>query len=448
MGQSLPMTAGNILVVDDNSINREMLCEMLRRAGYEARPAAGGPEALAMIGAQAPELVLLDIQMPGMSGYDVCSRIKADPATRGIPVVFISALDDVAEKVKGFQVGGADYVTKPFEVAEVLARAGNQVNLFRLQRQLNERNAELQRRNEQLMIAQQRTERVFLALSEVLAGTVLDDTYRLDTKIGEGGFGAVFRGEHLRLHRPVAVKVLRPEAGGPGELARFRTEGIAACRIAHPNAIEVLDFGVSSGGIAYLVMELLSGRPLSTLLRDEPHPSVGRCAEIVIPICEALSAAHAAGIVHRDVKPHNIFLHEVAGREVVKVLDFGIAKLMDRTPEMDPDGATKHGSLVGTPEYMAPERLLGQAYDGRSDIYSLGVLLYFMLSGAMPFGHANPPSMMDMVRSHLTERVRSLGEVARPDVPASVTAVVMQSIDRDPGRRPTLGQIAATLRAV
>src|SRR5713101_578247 len=119
------MSAGNILVVDDNSINREMLCEMLRRAGYEARPANGGPEALAMIAAEAPELILLDIQMPGMSGYDVCSRIKADPRTRPIPVVFISALDDVAEKVKGFEVGGADYVTKPFEVAEVLARAGN-----------------------------------------------------------------------------------------------------------------------------------------------------------------------------------------------------------------------------------------------------------------------------------------------------------------------------------
>src|SRR5260370_5280804 len=326
------MSLGNILVVDDNSINRTLLCEILRRAGYQSRPAAGGPEALAMMAAEAPELVLLDIQMPGMSGYDVCQRIKADPRLRAIPVVFISALDDVAEKLKGFEVGGADYVTKPFEAAEVLARAGNQINLFRLQRQLNQRNAELLHRNEQLMIAQQRTERVFLALSEVLTGTVLDDTYRLDAKIGEGGFGAVFSGVHLRLQRPVAVKVLRPDDGSPAELARFRREGIAACRIAHPNAIEVLDFGVSSSGIAYLVMELLSGRSLSAALQEEPLPSIGRCAEIVIPVCEALSAAHAAGILHRDIKPHNIFLHQLAGREVVKVRHFGIAKLMDRVP--------------------------------------------------------------------------------------------------------------------
>src|SRR5260370_26142207 len=160
------MSLGNILVVDDNSINRTLLCEILRRAGYQARPAAGGPEALAMMAAEAPELVLPDIQMPGMSGYDVCQRIKADPRLRAIPVVFISALDDVSEKLKGFEVGGADYVTKPFEPAEAVARASSQISLFRLQQQLNQRNAELQPRNEQLVLAQQLTARVFLALAD------------------------------------------------------------------------------------------------------------------------------------------------------------------------------------------------------------------------------------------------------------------------------------------
>jgi len=440
------MTAGNLLVVDDSAINRALLDDMLARAGYTVRAASNGDEALAAVARDLPEAILLDVQMPGMSGYEVCGRLKRDPRWRLVPVIFISALDDVAEKVKGFEAGGADYVTKPFEPQEVLARVGSQLALYRLQRELHDRNVELQRRNEQLVLAQQRTERVFIALAEALPGTVLDETYRLDVKIGEGGFGAVFRGEHLRLRRPVAIKVLRPShAEAAEDLARFRREGIAACRIAHPNAVEVLDFGVSSTGIAYLVMELLRGRTLSDLLMEEPVLPVGRCAEILVPVCDALAAAHSAGIVHRDVKPHNIFLHRDAGREVVKVVDFGIAKLLDDPPEAE--GVTKRGSLIGTPEYMAPERLLGRDYDHRSDIYSLGVLLYFMLSATMPFEHEKPPGMIAMVQSHLTKKPRPLEELARPNVPPSVTAIAMRALSSEPASRPSLREIAATLLA-
>jgi len=437
---------GNLLVVDDSSINRELLSEMLRGAGYRVRVAGSGAEALEALRSDPPETILLDVQMPGMSGYEVCERLKRDARWRTIPVIFISALDDVAEKVRGFQAGGADYVTKPFEPPEVLARVGSQLGLHRLQRELRERNVELQRRNEQLVLAQERTERVFLALSEALPGTVLDETYRLDLKIGEGGFGAVYRGEHLRLRRPVAIKVLRPSPAATGEdLARFRREGIAACRITHPHAVEVLDFGVSSNGIAYLVMELLRGRTLSAMLMEEPVLPVGRCADVVVPVCDALNAAHAAGIVHRDVKPHNIFLHRNEGREVVKVVDFGIAKLMDDPADLAGEGVTQHGSLVGTPEYMAPERLLGRAYDHRSDIYSLGVVLYFMLSAKTPFGHENPPGMMEMVQSHLSAKPRPLRELARPQVTSVVTSLVMRALENDPAHRPSLHEIAETL---
>jgi CheY-like chemotaxis protein len=442
------MTAsGRLLVVDDSAINRALLGEMLAGAGYTVRTAANGEDALAAVKQELPETILLDVQMPGMSGYEVCARLKRDPRWRLVPVIFISALDDVAEKVKGFEAGGADYVTKPFEPPEVLARVGSQLALYRLQRELRDRNFELQRRNEQLVLAQQRTERVFLALSEALPGTVLDDTYRLDVKIGEGGFGAVFRGEHLPLRRPVAIKVLRPShAAAAEDLARFRREGIAACRITHPNAVEVLDFGVSSNGIAYLVMELLRGRTLSAMLMEEPVQPPGRCAEILLPVCDALSAAHAAGIVHRDIKPHNIFLHRDGGSEVVKVVDFGIAKLMDDPPEAE--GVTQQGSLVGTPEYMAPERLFGHDYDHRSDVYSVGVLLYFMLAGTMPFPHDKPPGMMEMVQSHLTKKPRLLQELARPNVPPVITQLAMAAISTEPSARPSLSEIATTLRGV
>jgi len=431
------VSAGRVVVADDNGINRALLTAMLEGAGYEVRAACDGREALAMIEGDAPELVLLDVQMPEMDGYAVCRALQSRPRLATIPVVFISALDDTNEKVRGFEAGGVDYVTKPFEPAEVLARVGSQVKLFRMQRELKQRNAELQRKNEQLVLAQERTQRIFLALSEALPGQVLDETYRLDEKIGEGGFGAVYRALHLRVHKPVAVKVLRPAnvANGEEQLARFRREGIAACRVAHPNAIEVLDFGVSSNGMAYLVMELLSGRTLGSLLRERRTLDLARCGAIVAPVCAALEAAHAAGIVHRDVKPDNVFLHTNGTGEVVKVLDFGIAKLLDDSQPMD---ITQHGSLIGTPAYMAPERLLGTTYDERSDIYSVGVLAYTALSGEMPFAVDSPSNVGEIMKLHLTSKPRPL----QADVPRAVADVVMRALDYDPVRRPALREIA------
>jgi DNA-binding response OmpR family regulator len=445
------MSAGRIVIADDNGVNRMLLGGILEHAGYDVRAASDGAEALRMIETDPPEMVLLDIQMPELSGYDVSRAMRERSELATIPVVFISALDNVGEKVRGFEAGGVDYVTKPFEAAEVLARVSSQVKLFRLQRELAERNdllqkrnLELQRRNVQLALAHQRTERVFVALSEALTGTLLDETYRLEEKIGEGGFGAVYRGTHLRLQRPVAVKVLRAIGGVDSDvqLARFRREGIAACRIAHPNAVEVLDFGVSSTGIAYLVMELLSGMTFGTLLRNSHVLPLARTAAIVAPVCDALGAAHAAGIVHRDVKPDNVFLHVQAGSEIVKVVDFGIAKLVDDSlPEND---VTQHGTFIGTPVYMAPERLMGSSYDTRSDIYSIGVMLYLSVSGYLPFT-TESTNIPEMIKLHLTSKPRSLRSVTH-DIDARFADVVMQSLAYDTNHRPTVREIAAELR--
>ena len=436
------MSNGTVVVVDDNGVNRMLLSGILEQAGYVVHAVSNGRDALGMIELEPPDIVLLDIQMPKMSGYEVCEALKAMQRTREVPVIFISAVEDIAEKVRAFETGGVDYITKPFEPAEVLARVGTQVKLFRLQRELRQRNFDLQRRNEQLLVAHDHTQRMFGALSHALTGSILDDTYRLDEKIGEGGFGAVFRGMHIALRRPVAIKVLRPTADADSreQIARFRREGIAACRINHPNAVEVLDFAISSSGMPYLVMELLSGRTLGALLRDTPQLPVKRCADIAVPVCEALGAAHAAGIVHRDIKPDNVFLHHAEGSEVVKVVDFGIARLMDAERPADLDGITEAGTILGTPQFMAPERLIGRPYDERSDVYSLGVVLYLALAADMPFTNSLRAALPEMINLHLTSKPRPLREV-NPNVPARVADAVMQALDFDPNARPHVGAL-------
>lgn len=440
------MHRGTIFVVDDNPKNLALLSGILQEAGYEVLAANSGRRALQLIARARPEVVLLDIQMPEMDGYEVCTQLKADEATSAIPVIFISALEDVFDKVRAFETGGVDYVTKPFEAEEVLARVESQLKIFRLQRELERRNSELQRLYDEVVRAQRKTGVVFSALAETLPGTVLDDVYRLDAKIGEGGFGAVFRGTHLPLDRPVAIKVLRPAAMNitPEGQARFRVEGIAACRISHPNAVEVLDFGVSSTGIPFLVMELLRGYTLEWVLNERGRLSPERTVQILVPVCEVLAEAHASRIVHRDVKPENVFLHQTKRGEVVKVVDFGIAKLMDEEgPEVS--GLTRSGALVGTPDYIAPERMLGDAYDGRADVYSLGVMAYRMLAGAFPFQRVKGLGLESLAARLVNGTPKPLGEIDA-EIPADLEQAVVRSLALDADRRPTASEFGEALR--
>ena len=442
------MNRGDILIVDDHPNNLTLLAGILQEAGFGVRAANSGPRALSVAAARPPELVLLDIQMPEMDGYEVCAKLKEDEQLGHIPVIFISALDDTFDKVRAFHAGGVDYVTKPFDAREVLARVESQLKISRLQRELERRNTDLQRMYDEVVRSQRTTERVFSALSEALPGTVLDETYRLDAMIGQGGFGAVFRGTHLALERPVAIKVLRPTALNDSQegLARFRVEGIAACRISHPNAVEVLDFGVSSSGIPYLVMELLRGYTVGWMLVERGKVSLDRCVPIATAVAGALAEAHWAGIVHRDVKPENVFLHQTKRGEVVKVVDFGIAKLMDTGGAADLTGLTQTGTFIGTPDYMAPERLLGDEYDGKADVYSLGVMTYRMLAGALPFQPNQGRGVAAVAVARVTTEPIRLRDAA-PWVPAEVEEVVMAALCAKPEGRPSASEFGEALRA-
>jgi serine/threonine protein kinase len=226
-------------------------------------------------------------------------------------------------------------------------------------------------------------------------------------------------------------------------MARFQTEGIAACRVRHPNAVEVYASGFSQG-VPYLVMELLTGETLWALLAREAKLPVPRAVEVATPVASALTAAHAARVIHRDVKPDNIFLHHGAEGEVVKVVDFGIARLVDEARPPALANITRAGETIGTPEYMAPERLLGGTYDASADVYALGVVLFRMLTGEKLFDQQETYDGAEMVRLHLTSRPRDLARLA-PKVPGSLAELVTSMLAKDPTARPTSREVTEAL---
>ncbi|MBX7222010.1 MAG: serine/threonine protein kinase [Blastocatellia bacterium] len=285
-------------------------------------------------------------------------------------------------------------------------------------------------------------------VSEPFNGTILDGKYRLESAIGVGGFGVVYRATHIGLGRQVAIKILHATVGNASEeeLERFRLEGVSTCRIEHPNAVSVLDFGITANGFAYLVMELLDGHLLTDELQENFRLPLARAAEIIIPVCDVLAEAHAAGIVHRDIKPDNIFLHKTRRGEMVKVLDFGIAKLSGDAAHVSGKTLTASGVVMGTPEYMAPERVRNKSYDGRSDVYSLGIMFHQMLCGRAPFLSQDNDcvAIMWMQVNDDPPPLRSLV----PEIPEEVETLVLRAVSKPPELRPTAAEFGKQLARI
>ena len=258
-----------------------------------------------------------------------------------------------------------------------------------------------------------------------LVGTTLAGKYRIDARLNEGGMGTVYRGCHVLMDKTVAIKVLRPSLAADEKIvARFSREARAASRISHPNALSVTDFGEDESGHVFLVMEFLSGRTLKQVIRDEGPLPLQRVVDITRQIVDALNAAHSQGVVHRDLKSDNIMLLDTTTADYAKVLDFGIAKINE------PDGVTDTNLtapnlVIGTPQYMSPEQCVQDSeIDARSDIYSLGVILYEMLVGHVPFSGDSPTMVM---MKHLQEPVPSVLD-ERSDLPPAVARVVARAM--------------------
>ncbi len=281
------------------------------------------------------------------------------------------------------------------------------------------------------------------SMGDPLEGQVLADKYRIEERLSAGGMGAVYRATHVLMDKKVAVKVLHPSLASDEQIVqRFTREARAASRISHPHALNVTDFGESENGIVFLVMEYLRGRTLKEVIREEGALPLPRAVEIMRQVAGALDAAHAEGVVHRDLKSDNIMLEEVGGhQDWAKVLDFGIAKIQEPIGQ-DP-ALTAPNIVIGTPQYMSPEQCSQSSnIDKRSDIYSLGIIIFEMLTTQAPFTGASPTAIM---MKQLQDAPPSVLDAA-PDVPPAVDAVIQRALAKKPEDRfDSAGEFADAL---
>jgi serine/threonine protein kinase len=273
--------------------------------------------------------------------------------------------------------------------------------------------------------------------NDALIGTLAAGRYRIMKLLGEGGMGQVYLAEHVAIEKRVALKVLRSEYATKGDIVtRFQQEAISASRIKHPNVLDVFDFGQLDNGCFYLAMEFLEGCDLADELTRHRVLDAGTGIRVSMQICRALAAAHANGVVHRDMKPENVFIQRTAdGEEIVKIVDFGIAQLRSKDDKVveTKRRLTRTGMIFGTPEYMAPEQASGKHADLRADIYAVGIMMYEMFTGAVPF---TGETFLGVLTKHLSEAAPAMN-VVYPELTISpqLQAVIMRALEKDPAVR-------------
>jgi serine/threonine protein kinase len=278
--------------------------------------------------------------------------------------------------------------------------------------------------------------------SPSLIGTVLGDSYRIVRQVGQGGMGELYEASHLRLSGRYAIKVLLPQFAAFEELiARFQREAEITSSLRHPNIVSVFDFNSTADGRAFLAMEFLEGQDLGLDLERRGPMSLGRTIEIVGQVVSALSAAHAHGVVHRDLKPQNLFISALPGdqREIVKILDFGISKMREA-----PKKITREHAIIGTPQYMAPEQAMGDvgATDHRTDQFALGAIAYELLAGRAAF---DAEAIEAIIYQVVHEPPKPLGQF-RSDIPPNVERVLLRALAKEPDQRyPDIGTFGKAL---
>jgi CheY-like chemotaxis protein len=471
-----------LLVVDDVESLRFMLVSLLEELGYDVVAAANGVAAMAIAERQRIDVILSDIDMPECDGFELLRRLKANDATRDIPVIVVSGVGDVASVVRCIELGAEDHLTKPFD--SLLLQARVRASLER--KQLRDAEVVYLRRVAQLTLAAEEVEsatyqpgslgslarlddelgrlaRVFdrvvsgwqsretmlecrvqrlknevqeskrrpsLSLLPILEagslaiGDLFAERYEILEELGSGGMGVVYRAYDRQLGEEIAIKFVRAGVLQPheGSIERFKMEIRLARRITHPNVVRTHDFGEWQG-THYLTMEFVAGITVQSLLEIQGRLSVASTLAIGTQLAEALEVAHEQQIIHRDIKPANLLVDDEG---VLKVMDFGLAQLFENSDEL-----SVRDTIMGTPRYMAPERLFGFDVDGRSDLFSAGAVLYECLTGVAPFDADSPKAIVARMQEGPPTPVGNL----LPDVTPAFAALINRLLSYKPQDR-------------
>ena len=398
---------GRILLVDDDATNLDVLRQTLGGSSYRLFVARTGEEALKVARRAKPLIVLLDVVMPGIDGYETCRRLKDDPETMDAAVIFLSALDNPKDKVRGFEAGGVDFITKPVQPEEVIARVNTHLRIQRL----------LHRQLEAVPPAgspgRLDDDATGVGVVEARApgtpvfrtGDIVAFRFRIVRYLAKGGMGELYEAEDLELRERIALKtILSHIAADERSILLFKREVHLARQVTHANVCRIYDVfrhryaaagGTSAGEVVVLAMELLHGETLADKLRRDGRLSSTEILPVVRQMAAGLTAAHRVGVVHRDFKSHNVMLVKPAReQEEIRavVTDFGLAwrSTQDESTNLS---LSAENEISGTPAYMAPEQVEGGPVTPATDVYALGVVLYEMVTGALPFVGETPLKM-------------------------------------------------------
>ena len=402
--------AGRILLVDDEPTNLDILREALAGPDYRLFVARSGEDALRVAARARPLIVLLDVVMPGIDGYETCRRLKADPETRDAAVIFVSALTDPKERVRGFEAGAVDFISKPVQPEEVIARVNAHLGIQRLLQHQVEAGA-----TAAMAAAPEGDAPIAPATAARTPGAAVFRTgdivafrFRIVRYLALGGMGELYEAEDLELQERVALKTILPHiASDERAIVRFKREVHLARQVTHPNVCRIYDVfrhkdaarraDTPADDVVFLAMELLHGETLAARLRRDGPLSTAEILPLVDQMAAGLTAAHRAGVVHRDFKSDNVMLVKPAradGETRAVVTDFGLAwrSAQHESTALALAMSTEF-EISGTPAYMAPEQVEGGPVTPATDVYALGVVLYELVTGAWPFVGETPIKM-------------------------------------------------------
>ncbi len=400
-----------VLLVEDYEDIGLIVRDYLQASEYTVEFLKTASDARSKMASNRYDVIILDWDLPDGSGLELCREFR----DRGgiTPILLMTGRSALEEKETGLNAGADDYITKPFALRELTARL-------------------------KAMLRRSTTYTAGLdSGGEPRPGMLVGGKYRLDEQIGEGGMSVVWRATDLSMERSVVVKLMRGYlAQDDRTMKRFEQECRVMAKINNPNVVMVFDAGMIDGKLPFLVMEYVKGSSLRELLSHRSPLPVYQTLRILIQVCRGLHAAHEAGVIHRDLKPDNILLQEDLNRpDAAKIVDFGIALLTHGACER----VTRDGMVIGTMEYISPEQLDDVPLDGRADVYALGVVLYEMLSGQLPFTASSPEALM---LKHLRE-MAPLPSIKRPEV-ACLDEIVSKALEKN---REWRYESAAALRS-